>query len=268
MAGTSAYQVMQEAAEPQLVIQRIGFIPIGIILGTLLGILTLLLLDNKRIPAALMVVGCGLLVGLTIGEHSGWDQYVTAIHLPEFLPYGLPTGNDFTLALLILALPQIPMTVGNAVIANCDLSALYFGENSKRVTGRALCLSMALANAMSFLVGGIPVCHGAGGLASRYRFGARTGGSNVLIGGIFLGAALFLGPHILLFINLIPLSVLGVLLVFAGSQLGLTILDMMSRTELFVIIMIVGVTLATNLAAGFIAGIVAERILQWDKLSV
>ena len=268
MAGTSSFQLLEQAAEPYLVIQNIGFLPIGIIFGVVLGILSLILLDNKRIPAALMIIACGLLTGLLLGKHSGWEHLSPGIYLPHLLPYGLPTSNDFTFALIILALPQIPMTIGNAVIANKDLSFQYFSEKSGRVTYRALCVSMALANLLSFLIGGIPVCHGAGGLASRYRFGARTGGSNLMIGSIFLAAALLLGPQIVSVINLLPLSVLGVLLVFAGAQLGLTILDLKNRKDLFVVILIVGITLASNLAAGFLVGIMIDIILRWKKISI
>jgi SulP family sulfate permease len=127
---------------------------------------------------------------------------------------------------------------------------------------------MALANLGSFFVAGIPLCHGAGGLASRYRFGARTAGSNIIIGTVFLLSALFLGTQLLLFIHLIPFSVLGVLLVFAGIQLSLTILDVKVRKELFVVIMILGITLTANLAVGFLIGIVLDHLLRLEKLSV
>lgn len=268
MIGTSSLQILQKNAEPNLLFQAIGFIPIGIVFGSLLGFLTLFLLDNKRIPAAVVVVSTGLIIGLLFGTHKGWTDFQIGFNLPNVLPYGLPTLADFSLALLMLTIPQVPMTLGNAVIANADLSAQYFPENGQRVTPKALCISMALANLGSFFLGGMPLCHGAGGLASRYRFGARTAGSNMIIGGIFLLVALAFGDHILAIINLLPMSVLGVLLVFAGAQLALTILDLNSRNDLFVTVLIMGITLASNLAAGFLIGIVVARLLEWDKCSV
>ena len=105
----------------------------------------------------------------------------------------------------MLAIPQMPMTVGNAVLANADLSREYFGDASRRVTNRALCISMALANFGSFLLGGMPMCHGAGGLAARYRFGARTAGSNIMIGTAFILLAIFLGGHSLSILCLLPM---------------------------------------------------------------
>jgi SulP family sulfate permease len=127
---------------------------------------------------------------------------------------------------------------------------------------------MAAANFLSSAIGGMPLCHGAGGLAAHYRFGARTAGSNLMIGFIFTALAIFLGRHCLAIIYLLPLSVLGVLLLFAGSQLALTILDIKDRKELFVCLIILGITLASNLAAGFIAGIAIAYLLKWKKLSV
>lgn len=268
MLGTSSFQVMQEIAEPYLVLQYVGFLPIGIVIGTILGLLTLFLLENRRLPAAVVVVGVGLLLGLLFGTHAGLAKVEIGFNLPNIFPYGWPTLNDFSFALLVLVLPQVPMTLGNAVIANADLSSQYFPEEGRRVSYKGLCISMALANLGSFFIGGMPMCHGAGGLASRYRFGARTAGSNMIIGGLFLAIALFFGAQALPIINLLPMSVLGVLLIFAGAQLALTILDMQTRKELFVVILIVGITLASNLAAGFLTGIVIATLLRWEKLSV
>jgi len=127
---------------------------------------------------------------------------------------------------------------------------------------------MALANLVSFLLGGMPLCHGAGGLAAHYRFGARTAGSNIIIGTIFLVLAVFLGIHTLAIVYLIPMSILGVLLAFAGSQLGLTIIDVRERKELFIVLVILGITLASNLAAGFLAGIALAYALKSKRLTV
>jgi SulP family sulfate permease len=268
MTGTSAIQLLQGAAEPYLQIQHIGYLPVGIILGGGLGLLCLLLLENNRLPAAVVVVALGMLIGLLAGQREGWEEVALGLNLPEILPYGLPAAADFSFVLIVLILPQVPMTIGNAVIANADLSRQYFGQDSIRVTNRALCISMAIINFSSFFLAGIPLCHGAGGLASHYRFGARTGGSNLIIGALFLLVALLFGPHTLAVIQLLPLSVLGVLLVFAGVQLGLTIIDMMSRKDLFVVLLIVGITLASNLAAGFIAGLLVDRLIRSEKFSV
>ena len=268
MLGESKFQQVMKAAEPYLSIQTVGPLPIGILIGITLALLTLFLLDQKKLPAALVVVGIGLGLGLVLGTHEGIDQLRITLNLPHILPFGIPTAVDFSIALFVLALPQIPMTLGNAVMANADLSKEYFGEASKRVTYRGLCLSMGFANIAAFFLGGMPMCHGAGGLASRYRFGARTAGSNIIIGGIFVLLALLLGKHVLAVVYLLPMAALGVLLIFAGSQLALTLLDMNTRKDLFIPLIIVGITLASNLAVGFITGIVLAYLLKSEKLNV
>lgn len=268
MLGESTFQALRNAAEPYLTIQSLGPIPLGLITGCILGVLTLLLLENKRLPAAIVVVGAGILTGVFLGTKEGLQQMHVGFNLPNLLPYGFPTAGDFTFALLVLVLPQVPMTLGNAVMANADLSIQYFPQDGSRVTYRSLCISMALANLMSFLLGGMPMCHGAGGLASRYRFGARTGGSNLIIGGIFIFLALVLGEHLMAVIYLLPMAALGVLLVFAGAQLSLTLLDINTRKDMFVPILIVGITLASNLAAGFLVGIAVAYTLKSEKFSV
>lgn len=268
MLGTSKFQILRQAAEPYMTVQQIAGVPIGIFIGIVAGILTLWLLENKKFPAGLVVVTGGLMLGLFMGTHEGLNKIRLGVYLPEFLPFGTPSRVDFTFALFALALPQLPMTVGNAVIANADLSKEYFGNKAEKVTYRALTVSMAIANLSCFILGGMPLCHGAGGLAAHYRFGARTAGSNLIIGSIFLCLAIFLGLHSLAVIYLMPMSILGVLLVFAGGQLALTIIDMKERKDMFVALLILGITYATNLAIGFIVGMLVGFALKNDRLSV
>lgn len=266
MIGTSSFQVLQKAAEPHLAVQSIGPVPIGLLIGVIGGIVTLLLLDSRRFPAGLVVVAGGFAVGLALGARIPPEGL--GLHLPRWLPFGFPSEADFTFALFALVLPQLPMTLGNAVLAYTDLSREYFGGHSGRLTNRKVCVSMALANFLSFCLGGMPLCHGAGGLAAHYRFGARTAGSNLMIGGIFVVLALLLGERIVALFNLLPMAILGILLVFAGIQLAVTVMDLDRPKDYFVATLILGITLASNLAAGFIAGMLVAWLLKWEKLSV
>jgi SulP family sulfate permease len=268
MMGSTHLQQLQQLAEPYLRLQQFGPVPIGPVLGVGGAFLTFLLLDNRRIPAALAVILSGTAAGLLLGTRAGWAEFRLGFSLPPFLPHGLPGSADVSFALLALVLPQLPMTLGNAVIADADLSREYFGADSRRVTHRGLCLSMAGGNLLSFLLGGMPLCHGAGGLAAHFRFGARTAGSNLLIGGFFILLVLLCGPHLLAILYLLPLSVMGVLLLFAGSQLCLTLLDVTNRKALFTACLVLGITLATNLAVGFICGIAADYGLKSGRFNV
>lgn len=268
IVGSNAFQVMRGSAEPFLSVQSLGPVPMSILVGVCFGAITLLLLNNKRYPAGLVVVVAGAAAGAALGAWRELTGVNLGFHLPEFLPFGMPTGVDFSFALLALVLPQIPMTMGNAVIANRDLSFEYFGKESRRVTDRALCISMGLANAFASLIGGMPLCHGAGGLAAHYRFGARTNGSNLIIGGFFILLAVGLGSGAVSVLHLLPMGVLGVLLFFAGTQLALTIMDVSSRTDMFVIVSMLGITLAANLAWAFGVGICLAWLLGKGRVTV
>ncbi len=268
MLGITRFQVIHQAVEPFLIYQHLGSIPIGVIIGIPIALLTLFFLDNKKIPAGLVVIISGFMIGLFLGTHQGFEQLALGINLPEILPFGFPSQADFTFVLFALVLPQLPMTLGNAVIANADLSKEYFGAESKKLTYRALTLTMAFANFMSFFFGGMPLCHGAGGLAAHYRFGARTAGSNIIIGIFFLTLTICLGNQALTIVNLLPLAVLGVLLIFAGCQLAMTILDMKDRQDIFVVLIMLAITITANLAYGFISGIIIAHILKYYKIKV
>jgi SulP family sulfate permease len=144
----------------------------------------------------------------------------------------------------------------------------YFGDRARRATYRTIANSQGLADVVSFFLGGIPMCHGAGGLAAHYRFGARTAGSNLIIGSIFVLLALIFGEKIVAILKLLPLSFLGVLLVFAGLQLALIIQDLQDRKDLFVALFMLGITFATNLALAFIVGIIVAYVFKSEKFTV
>ncbi|MGE4291962.1 MAG: putative sulfate/molybdate transporter [Desulfovibrio sp.] len=260
MAGTAPFQVRLGLAEPWLAVQGLpvpglGVIPVGVLAGAALLVLTLIFLDNARFPAALVVIAAGLLLGLLLGGGVNGNDLNLGLHLPAFLPFGAPSRADLLWALPTLALPQLPMTLGNAVIANRDLSHELFPESRTRVSDRALCISMGLANVVAASFGGMPLCHGAGGLAAHYRFGARTNGANLYVGALFLVLALLFGAGVMSLAQLLPLFALGVLLFLAGGQLALTIIDLKERDELFVALVVAAVAFGSNLAWGFAVGV-------------
>lgn len=268
--GTSGLQVM--GGEPWLVIPALnlfGFsVSFSLILACIFLPFTLLFLNSKRFPAGLVVVLGGILVGALLTTGEGFDSLNLGLHFPAILPFGLPTVADLGFVVVAMVLPQIPMTLGNAVVANRDLSNQYYPEGEERVTDRALCLSMGFGNLLAFLVGGMPMCHGAGGLAAHYRFGARTAGSNLIIGMFFVLLALSVGEGGVVLARLLPLGVLGVLLLFSGSQLALSILDMKDRTSMFIVVLMAGMALATNLAWAFGFGLLLAGFINWKKIEI
>jgi SulP family sulfate permease len=222
-----------------------------------IGILTIgFLLNNARFPAAVILIAFGLLTGLMFGVPE--IKFGPQLTLPP-----LPTWSQFHVALLCLVIPQIPLTISNAVISTSDLSKKYFKREGSRVTPKALSASMGAANVGVGILGGIPVCHGSGGLVAHHYFGARTGGANLMIGGIFITLALIFGSSAAAILGLIPLPILGVMLAFVGVQMVRLIFDLKSWRDFSVVLTIVALTLLTNMAVGFMVGIVLFYLLRW-----
>lgn len=236
-----------------------GFIGLGIAFLTIS--LIFLLRKKDRFPVALIAVCMGIICGLVLKA-----KYSLTIPSPSnFNPLliSLPSQKDFLDALILLVIPQIPITLGNAGYAASDLAKRYYGERASRVTPRKLSASMGLFNIISGLCGSMPVCHGSGGIAAHYRFGARTGGANIMLGAIFLAIALIFKDSVSYVITLIPVPVLGVLLFFAGIEMLKLILDLDGKKEYCIAISIAGIALLTsNLTLAIACGIFTKFILN------
>jgi len=259
--------------KPELLLHGIGDahlvagVPINLLIGIAAVILVLFLLSNRRFPAALVVVAAGIAIGIPFGSFQEMEWGFGPMPIEFFSP----NGNDFLTALFLLVIPQIPLTIGNAVIGTTDTARNLFGtgEETTRVSNRSFSLSMGLANMVVGFVGGMPMCHGAGGLAAHYRFGARTGGSNIMIGLFFIMIALIFGRTGVPLLATIPNGVLGVLLLFAGLELALLVRDVRERGDLFITFLIAGIALATtNMSVAFASGIIVSRLMKWGNIRI
>ena len=178
------------------------------------------LLSRPRIPAMLVLLAVGVAIGLY--EQSTLVASLGALRpefrLPAFAWTSL-TLQDLWTGFLLLALPQVPLTFGNALISITEENNRLFPD--RPVSERSVALSTGVMNLASSAMGGIPMCHGAGGMAAHVQFGARTGGSSIILGGILLAAGLFFSSSIVTLFRMFPPSLLGVILFLAGIQLAL-----------------------------------------------
>lgn len=238
-------------------------LPLGWPLAVVTGLILVACLRARRWPASLAVLGFGLLVSVAWGSLEGLGEIHLGLNLPRL---ARPSVKDATSALVLLVMPQLPLTLGNAVIATADTAKDYFGEKAGRVTHKALLITMSLPNLLASAIGGMPVCHGSGGLTAHYKFGARTGGANLMMAALCLTIALFVDGSVLPILSLIPYPVLGVLLLFVGVQHALLARDLRGD-QMAIALSIAGTTLATrNLAMGFASGILLHRALRWITL--
>jgi len=229
----------------------------SITLGLVCAALVLLLYFSTRIPGALVVFAVGL---IAMGAADPALLNHTRLGMSWTLP-DLGDWENWRAGILHGAVPQIPLTLLNSVIAVCALSLDLFPK--RPAAPRRVATSVALMNLICCPFGAMPMCHGAGGLAAQYRFGARTGGSVVMLGIAKMALALLLGGSLLAWLQQYPQSVLGVLLLFSGLELALVCRDQTQRVDFFVMVLTAGVCIAVNTAVGFVVGWVMAALLLW-----
>ena len=236
-------------------------LPLGLLVGPLSLLLILVLIRFPMVPTSLLVLSFGIFMGVFLGSAS----FSSSPSLGPVLPsLSWPSAKDFLLAFVLLVIPQLPLTLGNAVISTTDVAREYFGSRAQRVTPKRLCYSMGLINIWVGLTGGMPLCHGAGGITAHYRFGARTPGANLFIGGFCLLLSLAFGQASILVLSLIPYSVLGALLFYVGWRHVLLIARVRRRRlDYATVFTVAGATLIfRNLAIACGIGIALDWLLN------
>jgi len=234
----------------------------SIYVGILSGLLVLLSFFSKKIPGALVVFCLGLLI-LFMESPNSFNGLTFGFYIPSFISL---SWNDFINGTLKAAIPQVPLTTLNSVIAVCALSRDLFPK--KGAGTREVSISVGLMNLIGCWFGAMPMCHGAGGLAGQYRFGARTGGSVVFLGLVKILLGVFLGGAAFTILASYPVSILGVLLLFSGIELSLVARDVRTRTDYFIMIITTAAIISLSTAIGFIIGFIVSYLLHSGIFSI
>jgi xanthine/uracil/vitamin C permease (AzgA family) len=215
---------------------------------------TLLLLTNRAIPAMFLLLLFGAICGIVENPavvHALHDIRIE-FRAPHLVLLSL-SWHDLLVGTLFLALPQLPLTLGNAVIVTCEENNRLFPD--RPVTERTVALSTGLMNVAASAVGGVPMCHGAGGMAGHVAFGARTGGAPIILGMILLCAALFLSGSIEVLFTIFPRPVLGVILFMTGAQLALGSCDFSKNKPERFITLVTAAFAMWNVGLAFLLGL-------------
>lgn len=208
------------------------------------------LFGNRRFPPAIPVIVIGAIYAL-VYKLSGSDfSNAAGFTLPEVRSISI---SDVTTGFVLLALPQIPLSLGNSILATRQVAEDLFPE--RNVTVKKLSLTYAAMNLVNPFFGGIPTCHGSGGLVGHYTFGARTGGSILIYGSIFLILGLFFSSGFQQVVQVFPLPILGVLLFFEAAALMSMIRDQSADARSLLLVVIVGL-IAAGLPYGYALGLV------------
>jgi hypothetical protein len=233
--------------------------------AALLG--TSLLLTNRIIPAMFLLLLFGAAYGILRDPtlFTALREVDMELRLPTFVLKSM-TFSDFLFGTLFLALPQVPLTLGNPIIAISEENNHLFPD--RPVNEDKISASTGLMNILGASVGGVPMCHGAGGMAGHVRFGARTGGALVILGLVLLVVALLFSGSVTTFLRLFPPSILGVILFLTGAQLALGACDIpKDKGERFALI-VTGALAVWNVGIAFVVGLAAYWLNKQDLLRV
>jgi hypothetical protein len=238
----------------------------GYVLAAITFLLIILLFHNKKYPAALVVIIMGILYAFLTSVNLQELQQAFGITWPQ---PAIPGWNDIWKGFLLLSIPQIPLSLSNSMLATRQVIADYYPD--RNIGLKKIGLTYAAMNLLSPLAGGIPVCHGAGGMVGHYTFGGRTGGSVIIYGMLYVVLGLFFGQGFNQLINVFPLPVLGTILLFEGIALIMLTGDTVSVRKDFMLAIMVGL-MAFGLPYGFAIALVAGVLLYhfmpdrfWDN---
>jgi predicted benzoate:H+ symporter BenE len=222
-------------------------------LGVAISALMLVLMRFQRSPVALVAVFVGIGVGQVLGVAPPFPMLDFGLHLPHVV---IPTWAQVLHGTEYAVLPQIPLTLTNAIIVTAAGSRQLFPKEALPLNERNLAITTGLGNLLAAPFGGYLMCHGAGGIAGHVRFGARTATAPVLIGLLFVALGVGLGESGYALLRTIPDAVLGGLLLFSGIELALSSkLQEHQGGDLFLVLLMAAIGVALNPAAAFAVGL-------------
>jgi SulP family sulfate permease len=238
-------------------LDRVG-ISYAVMLSVVVMVLLLTFQRRALAGGSLALLAVGGLLGLLVGVHP-------PLHLafgPAAVRWQLPSVADFSHSFWVLVVPQVGLSIGNSVIATAATAEHYFGAAAQRVTSRRLSLSMGLANLAVSPLGGMPMCHGAGGMTAHYRTGARTGLGIAVYGCVLAALGLALGATAPVVLALIPAAVLAGFLLYVGIEHASLVSDLKTRDEFLVASAVAAISVATgNISAGVVVGLAVHGLL-------
>jgi len=238
-----------------LAIEAIKMISTWWIIGVLSIITGLVLGRNRYAPAAIVLMALGLVIMIVKGQFNLVES--PRLTLPIITGF---SPREVWQSFLQAGLAQIPLTATNAVIATSALIKSYWPE--KPVSESRLSLNMGIMNLILPFFGGMPLCHGAGGLAGQYYFGARTGGANIIEGLIEIAMGLFLAGSIAGLFSVFPVAIIGAMMFLVGVELVKFARGIHWDRDIIPMGTTLIVSLLTNMAYGFLSGFVLYYLIK------
>jgi len=217
-------------------------------------------------PAALAAI---IIVSLFV---IGFDINTTTVGDLASIKGGLPTFHipsvPYTLETLYIILPYSIILAAIGLIESLLTLSLIDEVTNTRGRGNRECVGQGIANTVTGMFGGMGGC----AMIGQSMINVNSGGHQRLSG---ISAALFLLCFILFassLIELIPMAALiGVMfMVVLGTfeWTSLRIIRKIPRTDAFVLVLVSGVTVATDLAVAVVVGVIVSALaFAWEHAS-
>ncbi|SAL97514.1 hypothetical protein [Absidia glauca] len=231
---------------------------------------------NNKVPSALILFLVGVMFAF-IQMYAGSKTNTPRPAIGGYYPNTIvrPTAAEFRDGFVNAGLGQIPLTALNSVIGLCALIDDLFPDKHSGTS--EVSISVGVMNLVQCWFGAMPLCHGAGGLAGQYRFGARSEMSIIILGSCKLLLGILFGSSLVGLLDLFPKSILAVMLfvsaielAFAGKAVVAGETDEKKKTEKWVVMLVTtGSMMAfSNAGTGFLAGLVVAALLSVQRLGL
>jgi SulP family sulfate permease len=232
----------------------------GITTNILLLITFILVISFFQLKKKMFIPLILIFLSMIVFKVVGFAEY--EITEGSLLQFSLPSVSILADAFILLIIPQLPLTLGNAMFAASDVCHDFWGNQAKRVTPTRLGMSIGFGNMLIGLFGGFPMCHGAGGIAAHKQFGGNTGGTVIIIGVILILFALVSPLSALLFF--IPVPLLSTMLLFDSWRMITVVKKLALRFDIMVAFTVGIISFATrNLTIALVVGLILEHSYQF-----
>jgi len=229
----------------------------GYYLAAAAFLLAIFLLGNRKYPPAIFIIVLGMFYAFVFKVDAHSFINAVGIHLPQI---HTPTWADILTGFLILTIPQIPLSIGNSILATNQIANDWYPKRT--VTIRKISYTYSLINLINPFFSGIPTCHGSGGIVGHHTFGGRTGGSVIIYGCLYIFLGLFLSQGFDTLVHIFPLPILGILLLFESLGLMLLVQDVTDSKSSFMIALLVGL-ISGGIQYGFVIGLFVGTLIYY-----
>jgi len=213
---------------------------------------------HRHFPGALLVVGAGAVWAAC--TRIDWQAIQHGFGWVNPVPANIP-WDQWLAALTLLVLPQVPLSLSNSVIATQRTVTDLFPENP--VSLRSIGRTYGVMNLLSPWLGGIPMCHGCGGLAGYYALGARTGGAVIIYGSLYLVVGAAFSGVFQEVLRAFPAPVLGAVLLVEAGVLVLLLRDV-ARTPAALALAAVVALVCLFAPQGYLTGMIVGCALYYS----